>query len=187
MAELQMRLFTDDELFRIVPCPRCKLYHSTSKEALPKIRKQGLKGYGFVGIRGANAHFARAIRKADLYIESNGCSHDGAIFFYNDPRMMPRGRPYVEVDIRDLQDCSIESSEQLPWEILVGDIADGERSEDELDNRASEYCDTFDRYIRGEIYFDGEKINEETIPGPSRERQVMVFCDIPPDKIKVVE
>lgn len=186
------------------PCPGCLLYHQTVPGSVESIRKLGLIGYRGVDSlilrSGETDEMTRAIEKADAYLQHNGlCGHNGAVFFYNDPSMIRKQEPYVVIDMRDLDslNCRIESSIQANWEDLVaccGGWMDNECDEDEesMENLAGYYCQSFMRHPCGmdllEIMADypnyQPKIPEAKQVG--EERQVMVYCDIPPEIIKVV-
>jgi hypothetical protein len=183
----QTKLLTTEESYRAAPCPRCKLYHNTRKENLAEIRKHGLKGYGGVECSAAD-WLCPIIKEADAYIQDAGCSHDGAVFFYNDKSMA--SKPYIEVDIRDIS-CSIDWALQDPWEMLVSTLNDKEDGyEESAEELANSYCETMDEYSDGQnLIFDEEKVKivEEEIRPIDREAQIMVLCDLPPDILKIVE
>ena len=191
----------DDELEEAKrrPCPGCLLYHQTSLTNVESIRKLGLIGYQGLDtliLRGGPDDITKAIQEADAWIQlDGGCNHHGAVFFYNDKEKMRTNAPYVVVDMRDLDPnkCSVESSVQQHWEDLVYCAShEGECGEGYMEEMASQYCQSFMQYPCGEELLETmvdspnyqPKIPETTRMG--EERQVMVYCDIPPEIIKIV-
>ena len=176
-----------DDKYRRASCPQCKLYHGTHDLFLESIRKTGLKTRENIELPdGWYDDIGHAIVMAEAYVRDAGCSHDGAVFFYNDKSIL--NRPLIEVDIRDIP-CEVSWAEQNYWEDLVGAIAEGEEDEEILEGLASEYCSTFDVYPDGnELQFneDTMKFDERFLPKEDGSRQVMVFCDLPPEILKIV-
>jgi hypothetical protein len=184
------------------PCPGCLLYHQTELKNVDSIKKFGLLGYrgadSLILRTGETDEVSRGVLKADAYLEYDMlCSHRNAVFFYNDLDKIRKDSPYVVVDMRDLDEiqCRVESSIQELWEDLVaccGEYSDDECTEEDMEKLAGYYCQSFMQHPCGndllELMADNPtyrpKIPETTRLG--EDRQVMVYCDIPPEIIRVV-